>query len=209
MDWTCTRSGTNNDRWLIEEVFPGKTDGFYLEIGLGSPVMESATWNLEQLGWDGISFEPNPQLYLQSWWVRKNKVVHAAVYGTAPPNGMIDFIVTHTEPHRSGIAAARNRRQKDRDLRGYYVTQVPCISIAAALKATGLSHIDAICIDAENSELPILSRFDNAIYKVGAWIVETCHPNALRKQMDSLGYREVKNRFNTTVHHEHYFLPKG
>ncbi len=45
---------TRQDQWLIEEVFPGKTDGVFLDIGAGNGVDMSNTYALEQLGWSGI-----------------------------------------------------------------------------------------------------------------------------------------------------------
>jgi hypothetical protein len=228
MDWMCETSGTNNDRWLIEEVFPGKTDGCYIEIGLGSPKRESATWNLEQLGWRGMSFEPNPYLYRGCWSVRRNPVIYSAVWGEYVVGGMVDLVVPNSEPHRAGVRQARNDRQLANDAeKGFQVLSVPYIEFQYVLAICGERfgrlhvsqtkfngdpitrfHFDAICIDCENAELQILQQFDPTRYSAGAWTIESSNPGQLRSMMRQYGYLEVENRFNTDVHHERYFLPE-
>ena len=44
------------DRWLVEDVFPGKRGGYFLDIGAGPDgVTNSNSYALEsQLGWTGI-----------------------------------------------------------------------------------------------------------------------------------------------------------
>src|SRR5690349_18419094 len=36
--------------------------GFFVDVGANHPQLASQTWHLEQLGWDGILIEPQPDL---------------------------------------------------------------------------------------------------------------------------------------------------
>lgn len=52
-------------------VLNGKKNGTYLEIGAGHPEIFSNTLSLENLGWQGVSLDRNPNTN----WTRKNKLV--------------------------------------------------------------------------------------------------------------------------------------
>ena len=50
---------TFNDRWVIEDVFPGKRRGFFIEAGAVMGKWGSSTYLLEtELDWPGILVEP-------------------------------------------------------------------------------------------------------------------------------------------------------
>lgn len=204
MDWNCIKSGTNNDRWLIEHVFPGKTDGFYLELGMGHPILESATYNLELLGWSGVSYEPNQDL-IGGFSKRRNHVWPLAVWVY---DGDVAFTRPKFDPYRAGVASVRFPHQKERDAaRGADTELVPCVSFISVLEATCRTHFDAVCIDIEAAEIEILKTFDPNEYTVGAWTIESADPGNLIPLMASYGYRRVTNPFNTTAAYEYYFLP--
>jgi len=205
LEWRCTQSGTNNDRWLIEHVFPGKTDGFYLELGMGPPIHESATYNLELLGWTGVSYEPNPKLFAHADQ-RRNPVLQLAVWSHT---GDVEFTTPLTEAYRGGVTKARTTHQLSFDAaKGTESSRVQCISFRDVLANTGRNHIDAITIDIEGAELEVLNGFDPSKYTVGAWIIESAYPGQLMPLMASYGYRRAGNPFNTTARYEYYFLPR-
>ncbi len=48
-----------NDRWIVECVFPGKQNGYFLEAGAANGIWGSSCYVLEQeLNWTGICVEP-------------------------------------------------------------------------------------------------------------------------------------------------------
>jgi len=50
---------TFNDRWIVEHVFKGKRNGFFIEAGACEGMGGSSTYTLElYLGWTGILVEP-------------------------------------------------------------------------------------------------------------------------------------------------------
>src|SRR5262245_3936727 len=53
-------SQIGQDRWVEEAVFPGVTNGYFLDVGSADGVVHSNTWALEQRGWSGICIDPFP-----------------------------------------------------------------------------------------------------------------------------------------------------
>ena len=72
---------TWNDKWIIEHVYPGKTNGTFVEAGACSGIAGSSTYLLEtQLGWTGFLFEPNDFFFKRLTGNRLNsKKFHACL----------------------------------------------------------------------------------------------------------------------------------
>jgi len=45
---------------ILRNFFPGKQDGFYIDIGAHHPVKYSNTWHFYKQGWTGINIDPLP-----------------------------------------------------------------------------------------------------------------------------------------------------
>jgi len=54
------KNGPENEQKLVRHFFGDKTDGFYVDIGANEPIIQSQTYHLEQLGWNGLLVEPIP-----------------------------------------------------------------------------------------------------------------------------------------------------
>ena len=53
-------SQIGQDRWVAEVVFPGVTNGYFLDVGSADGFVNSNTWALERRGWSGICVDPFP-----------------------------------------------------------------------------------------------------------------------------------------------------
>jgi hypothetical protein len=58
---TRYQSEIGQDKWVAETIFPGITNGFFLDVGSGDGYMESNTQALEARGWKGICIDPFPR----------------------------------------------------------------------------------------------------------------------------------------------------
>ena len=59
-------SQKGQDKWVIEDVFKGKKNGFFIELGATDGINLSNTYILEKyFDWKGICIEPNPEFYSQ------------------------------------------------------------------------------------------------------------------------------------------------
>ena len=94
--------GHNQDHWVIEEVFPGKRGGWFIDSGAGPDgIYNSNTYALEtQLGWTGLLVEPHPDRYPE---VVKNRsaIVEKACLTDKP--GDVTFTLNPDAPGTSGI----------------------------------------------------------------------------------------------------------
>lgn len=50
----------NYEDVILNRVFKGKKDGFYVDIGAAEPIVDSVTYHFYCLGWRGINVEPSP-----------------------------------------------------------------------------------------------------------------------------------------------------
>jgi len=53
-------SQLGQDRWIVQCVFPGVENGYFVEVGSGDGVHLSNTKVLEDLGWTGVCVDPYP-----------------------------------------------------------------------------------------------------------------------------------------------------
>src|SRR5262249_20796614 len=52
----------NREDVLLNRVFGGSRVGFYVDAGANDPIFHSVTKHFSDLGWTGISIEPQPEL---------------------------------------------------------------------------------------------------------------------------------------------------
>src|SRR5690242_19138199 len=67
-------SEIGQDKWVIFRMFPGVTNGFFLDVGSGHGTIGSNTKALEDLGWTGICIDPFPTA-MEGRTCRMEKVV--------------------------------------------------------------------------------------------------------------------------------------
>jgi hypothetical protein len=184
---------SKQDRWVIEEVFRGRTTpGYFVETGAADGVSTSSTLALERsFGWTGIAVEPHRLFFEQ---LRKNRRCHVANVCAAEHSGPVEFI------HASWFGRIREHFREgapDRDhLQDRYLKEDLDGSPAKVVKMAGLSledlllshgaprRIDFISIDAEFSEWFILRSFPFHRFELLALCIRSKYPGDGR-MMDS------------------------
>lgn len=195
------------DRWVIEEVFPGKRGGWFLDLAATDGVALSNTVLLERdLGWNGLCIEPNPG-YRDA--LRRNRgcqIAHTCideVEGVVEflPNGELGGIVdedTDNSPAIRGALLEECRRDGK-------IIRIPAIPLAQLLDQHGAPPvIDYFSFDVEGAETRILRSFPFNRYRFLAMTIErpTLEINEL---LFSNGYQFVKNvNFDSFYIHESY-----
>ena len=83
-------SQDGQDQYLAENLFKGRRNGFFVDIGANDGVSFSNTYYLEKtLGWTGFCFEPNPVVYERLLENRKCNCINC---GIADFNGKATFL---------------------------------------------------------------------------------------------------------------------
>jgi FkbM family methyltransferase len=205
------QNDTRNDRWIVEQIFPGRRDGFFVEAGAADGVNGSSCYVLERhLGWTGICVEPHTGFFADLVTNRPGSTcVNVCLSDAAGPvdfvdgdNAFLSGIRTNLQRFKhegESIAEAGTPRQQD------------ALTLEEVLDADGApARIDYAAFDIEGSELEVLRGFDFDRYRFSALTLE-CDGRIWDDITDLLqanGYREVSNPFNTDKPWERYWLDR-
>jgi FkbM family methyltransferase len=146
------------------------SNGSFIEIGASDGVTDNNTYLLENLGWQGICFEPNKN-YSIELNKRNCRIDNRAVYTESglTVSFSIDYIPTF-----SGII--KPDKQK---LTTQKVVEVETISLNDVFKFLNCKKVTYLSLDTEGTELEILSTFNFNKYKIQLITVE--HNGNLQK----------------------------
>jgi FkbM family methyltransferase len=194
-----------NDRWMVESVFPGLRDGYFVEAGACAGKHQSATYVLEtELGWDGICVEPAEEYYQllvrtrhcqtddRCLWSRTGETVPFTVFAEDTARSGIAEVNKNLEAQRSAGASERTVRKQT-------------VTLHDLLAAHGApSTIHYVCLDIEGAERRVLEAFDfrEGPHRVLALSIEgECCDDLMR----DAGYVRATNPVTDELY-EHYFL---
>jgi FkbM family methyltransferase len=155
-------SEIGQDKWVIGKMFPGLTDGFFLDVGSGHGTIGSNTKALEELGWTGICVDPFPT-HMEGRTCRMEKVVVSSVAG--------QVVKFHTHSGLGGIADTLGK-WKDEAAKSPAVelTTTTLADVLARNNAPPLIHF--LSLDIEGAELEALRAVPFDKYRFGAMAIE-------------------------------------
>jgi len=178
-------SEIGQDKWVLEKVFPGVRDGYFVDVGSGHGTIGSNSLALERRGWKGICIDPFP-VHMEG---RSCELFKEVVFSEA--GRTMDF---HTAGGLGGVA----------DTLGAWSTkasQAPVVKMTTVTmgdilkRASAPSFINYISMDIEGAELEALKAFPFDQYRVGSWTIEHNREEPKRSQivalLESHGYRRV------------------
>ena len=177
------------DLWALWENPEG---GYFVEFGAGDGRHLSNTWLLEQMGWQGLVAEPNPETIGK---VRAQRTCYVSDKCVFSKGGhTIPFLVAAVGEYSriARIAASDGHEQTQRA--GAHTVEVPTITLDALLREAGApTRIAYMSVDTEGSELEILSSFDFTAWDVRSLSVEHNGDEVRRAAFEALlapfGYR--------------------
>ena len=154
------------DRYVNENFFHNKRNGFFLDIGAHDGITGSNTYFFEkELGWQGICFEPLPHLFKKLQETRNCICINKCV---AAIEGQLPFLhVDSVDEMLSGLCATydpRALRIVTEDMKTYggefKILQLAAVRLDTILAHYGITHIDFLSLDTEGNELEILKSID-------------------------------------------------
>lgn len=199
---------TNNDRWIVEDIFPNEQGKYFIEAGACNGIEESSCYVLEKyLQWTGICVEPNEDYFQELVKNRPQSICENVCLSHS--NEKVIYIegeVSQVHPMLGGIKSNLITYRRDYQnivSKGKEVTK-NAITLAELLKKHDSPRIiHYLAMDIEGSELPVLSQFPFEEYQFLAISIEGEKCNDL---LVSKGYVIVKNPFNQDKLFEKYFL---
>jgi FkbM family methyltransferase len=172
---TIYLGANDQDKWVIEDVYHGKRDGFFLELGAYDGFDISNTYILEkQYGWSGICIEPDPVNFAKLVKERNCICVQACVDGASREvsylyNGAVGGIIdadTDIKPE-DGKPAIELARKDGR------LATVKTKTLRQILRENDAPKvIDFFSFDVEGAETRILRDFDFDEYIFQALVIE-------------------------------------
>lgn len=178
-------SQIGQDKWVLEAVFPGVKNGFFLDVGSADGTINSNTKALEQKGWTGICIDPFPrnmqdrtcQMFKAVVFSQAGKLVKFRDAGDL--GGIEDTLGTWEDVTRKAPTAE--------------FTTVTLGDILERAKAPSFIHF--VSLDIEGAELDALRGFPFDKYRIGALDVEHNYEETKRSEiqalMESHGYKRV------------------
>lgn len=157
---------------LLWDLFSGRLEGFFVEVGAFDGYHYSVTYALEAVGWKGLLVEANPERAEACRRLRTgSRVVHAAL---GPPGGAdtVEFVVTQ-DSHGgmlSYVPAGAEHQQRMQSAPRSTV-RVPSTTMNELLKDHE-GPIDVAVVDVETYEVPLLKGFDLERFRPRVLVIE-------------------------------------
>ena len=178
-------SEIGQDKWVIGRMFPGVTNGFFLDVGSGHGTIGSNTKALEELGWTGICVDPFPT-HMEGRTCRMEKAVVSSTAG--------QVVKFHTHSGLGGIADTLGKWKVEAEKSP--AVELTTTTLGELLAGAGApSFIHFLSLDTEGAELEALKGVPFDKYRFGAMAIE--HNDEEPKRSDLLkfledrGYRRV------------------
>jgi FkbM family methyltransferase len=157
-------SENGQDAYVFEKFFRDKREGFFVDIGAHAGIKNSNTYFFEKyLGWNGICFEPHPELFHLLKKNRKSACFNCAV---TPKDGIYSFI-KHEVSWVSGLTDFYNKAHYEKwaveESLKYgksEIINVTGVDLNNLLRKMAIKKVDLLSIDTEGSELAILKSID-------------------------------------------------
>lgn len=199
------KSQFGQDKWLIENVFKGKTSGYFIDCGAGDPFNGSNTYTLEKFfDWSGVAIDIN--MGNNRFWLngkdepkptRSCSVVRALLSHEA---GLWENIV----PGGGTTGVLNDSSNKyikgNIDKNGAFL--MPTHTLTQVLDAINAPlDIDFFSLDVEGHELNVLQGLDTTKYTINTLCIEYHrvhqHNPALETWLNKEGYTDLKAKISS------------
>lgn len=182
----------HGEDFLLNKIFEGKSNGYYVEIGCLDGIEFSNTYFFEKRGWQGVCIEAHRDFIAP---LKKNRpkasVVHCAVGEEDREN--VTFYA-----NRIGSLSTLNKNEEERwrkhyqeYFHGFEEQKVAMKTLTTIFNDLSVNSIDFISLDIEGYEVQALAGLDFNRYRPRIFIVEykdEAHKNELEAILFKQGY---------------------
>jgi FkbM family methyltransferase len=186
------------DRYFDEEIFKGKRDGFFVDIGAFDGINLSNTYFFEkERGWKGLCVEPAKKAFEQ---LKKNRSCEIANVCVSDKNGKAEFLeIIGPDDMLSGLYDKYDSRHKRRILNDktpeeiQQSIQIECVTPNDLFVKYKITEVDFCSIDTEGSELDIVKSIDLNKYKIKYFTIENAYNSKkLQNYLKKHGYTLIR-----------------
>jgi len=184
-------SQVGQDKYFNEQIFKGKRNGFFIDIGAHGNKFSNTYFFEKELGWDGICFEPLQAPFEELQKTRRCICINKCV---STLDGNVDFVEFPDDLEMySGIISSYDKEQlmrvQEHNKKDMYLTTMPSCRLDTTLDSYGIQHIDFLSIDTEGHELPIIQSIDFSKYDISAITIENnFNDQRIREHLERNGF---------------------
>lgn len=192
------------DKWLYNNYFKNKTDGFFLEIGADDGIDKSNSYFFEKyMNWSGICIEPSKSRYKE---LEKNRncILENVALSDDIKNVQFRDIKGYSEQlsgivddyHEKHIKRIETEALNKKNF-GYDIYNMETDTLTNILKKHNIYHIDFCTIDTEGSEFNIIKGIDFDIIDINIILVENNYGEEdIKEYLKERGYAFL-NKLNS------------
>ncbi len=187
----------DRERDLVRAFFD-RPSGYFVEVGANDPQAGSQTWHLEQLGWNGILIEPQPELAARLRQARRAQVFAVACSSPEKSGKLVSFYL-------AGPMSSVDRGAMAPGAQPDTVIEVPARTLDDVLtEANAPTPLDFVSVDVEGHEIDVLRGFAFGRWQPRLILLED-HVGDLRKHrfLTAAGYRLVRR-----TGHNGWYVPR-
>ena len=164
----------NHEDVLLDRLFPGRDDGFFIDVGANEPVFNSVTKHFSTKGWRGINVEPGAVEFAKLCADRPSDI--NLNVGLSDREGTLTF---HEAPDRTGWSTFSDDRASGFHLVDVHSVrrQVPVTTLARICEQYAPATIDFLKVDVEGLEAAVIAGGDWNRWRPRAVVVEANEPD--------------------------------
>jgi len=170
----------NNEEQIIINLFKGKRNGTFLDIGANDGVTLSNTFYLaNNYGWTGLLVEASPKAYerlLKNYELIDRDIDFQNV-AIGKEDGTMQFWESGELLNKGDIALVSSGVKSELDRwislnMPFEKIKVPMTSVATMLSRSRHTHFDLLSLDIEGMELEVLPQIDFKALKIQVAVIE-------------------------------------
>lgn len=195
---------SGQDKYLNEQIFKGKRNGVFIDVGAHDGVTYSNTYFFEQeLAWSGLCVEPVPTLFQK---LEKNRGCICVQGCISDKNCKSQFLAvtsaidTEYTEMLSGLVDMydeRHLQRIDKELALFggtkEILEIECYRLDDLLKFYNIAHVDYLSIDVEGAEMLVLKSIDFSNVDIDVITIENNYDTKdIENFLKAKGYTRLK-----------------
>ena len=170
----------NSEQEIIINLFKGKENGTFLDIGANDGVTLSNTFALaNNYGWTGLLVEASPKAYerLLKNYELIDRDIDLQNVAIGKEDGYLEFYESGELLKKGDIALVSSGVKSELDRwislnMPFEKLKVPMTSVATMLSRSRHTHFDLLSLDIEGMELDVLPQIDFKALKIQVAVIE-------------------------------------
>jgi FkbM family methyltransferase len=173
--------------WLYHK---RKDKGFYIDIGACDGLSGSNTYIFEQIGWEGLCIEPQPDVFNRLKKHRKCDCYNVAISDKGKETENFYQVEGGDALGRiaEGISDTQKKWMKETGKLKEIKVRTSTFS-EIMNNYSDINHIDFMSIDVEGYEMEVLKTIDFKKWTFGLITIEASHPDRIRQLLYENNYK--------------------